>query len=218
MPEREIKIHINSWKILTLILLVLTLFNTYSIYANHTPTNISSTTTTTVSKLQISSGDTPPRGPANAKVTIIEFSDFECPYCASAEPLIQQILNSYPNDVKLYYRNFPLTQLHPDAMNAAMSAECANEQGKFWEMHDKLFANQQALGVINLKQYAKDVGLDTAQFNTCLDSNKYQSQITKDTQDGLAAGVGGTPSFFVDGIPVQSSAQFTQIITSELGK
>jgi len=235
MPEGEqksgITIHLDPWKILTLVTFVLLLINIFFTYGNNQmlvgmKETLNSLTGNTGNnnnngntRVTVSPGDTPAKGAVNAKVTIIEFSDYQCSYCGAVEPTIEQILQNYPNDVKLYYRNFPLTQLHPDAMNAAMAAECANEQGKFWEMHNKLFANQGALGVTNLKQYASDLGLDTAKFNSCLDSNKYSSQIAKDQQDGNTAGVSGTPAFFINGLPLvgaQPFSVFQQAINSEL--
>ena len=176
--------------------------------------------TTTTIKVQVSAGDTPFKGSASGKVIIIEFSDYQCPFCQSAEATISQILSNYPNDVKIYYRNFPLVQLHPNAINASMAAECSNEQGKFWEMHDKLFANQKNLDVPSLKEYAKDLGLDSAKFNNCLDSNKYKDQIVKDYNDGIAAGVQGTPDFFINGVLIEGAqpySVFDQAIKSVLG-
>src|SRR5690606_14570992 len=105
----------------------------------------------------------PSRGPADAPVTIVEFSDFECPFCGRANPTIEQVEKAYPDQVRVVFRDFPLP-MHPHARKAAEAGHCANEQGKFWELHDKMFANQRALGVDDLKGYAKEAGMDAAKF------------------------------------------------------
>lgn len=133
------------------------------------------------------------------KILIEEFSDFQCPYCSRAYTTIKKIQNDYAGKVQLKYLHFPLVQIHPNAQKAAEAAECAKDQGKFWEMHDKMFENQQALSVDNLKAYAKDLGLDANKFNTCLDSGVKKAIVDKDQQDGVARGVSGTPTFFING-------------------
>jgi len=151
-------------------------------------------------KVQVSADDDPARGPQNAPVTMIEFADFQCPYCgrfhAQTLPLI---LKEYGDRVRLVYRDFPLTSIHPYAEKAAEAGECAHEQGKFWEYHDILYLNQTALDRASLGRYAQNAGLDTAQFDSCLDSGKYESEVAGDLRDGAAAGVQGTPAFFVNG-------------------
>ena len=139
------------------------------------------------------------RGNANAKITLVEYSDFECPFCASFHPTVKQLLADYPNDIRLVYRHFPLRQLHPNAQKAAEASECAAEQGKFWEMHDKLFElnTARSLTLDAMKTAAKDMGLDTTKFNSCVDSGKYASEVEKDYKDGIAGGVTGTPGTFV---------------------
>lgn len=165
----------------------------------------------------------PTEGSASAKVTIVEFSDFQCPFCASFyNASLSQIRTNYidTGKVKLVYRHFPLS-FHPEAQKAAEAAECAEEQGKFWEMHDKLFENSSSLSVANEKQWAKDLGLDSAKFNTCLDSGKTASAVQKDAADGAAAGVSGTPTFFINGkeiVGAQPYAVFKAAINAELEK
>jgi len=168
-------------------------------------------------RVEVSVDDDPSIGPEDAPITIVEFSDFQCPFCARAKPTIKQILENYGEQVRLVYRDFPI--LGPQAQKAAEAAECADEQGKFWQYHDLLFANQQALDDSNLKQYAKDLGLDTAQFNDCLDSGKMAQEVEKDFRDGQNYGVRGTPAFFINGILVsgaQPYSVFEQIIEQEL--
>lgn len=170
------------------------------------------------SKIEVSVDDDPSIGPENAPITIVEFSDFRCPFCARAKPIIKQILENYGERVRVVYRDFPI--LGPQSQKTAEAAECADEQGKFWQYHDKLFENQQELDIKNLKQYAEDLGLDTTKFNDCLDSGKMAQEVEKDSQDGRDYGVRGTPAFFVNGILVpgaQPYSVFKQIIEQELG-
>jgi len=162
------------------------------------------------------------RGNENAAVTLIEFSDYECSYCARHEDTIAQILEAYPDDVRLIYKHFPLS-FHTNAQKAAEASECAAEQGKFWEMHDKIFeANTNGdMSVDKWKEVAKDLGLNTTQFNSCLDDGKYADQVKADQQEGLAAGVEGTPATYVNGTLISGAYpydSFKSIIDAELGK
>jgi protein-disulfide isomerase len=139
------------------------------------------------------------RGNFNAPITLVEYSDFECPYCGKIYPTFKQLLNDYPNQVRLVYKYFPLS-FHPNAQKAAEAAECASEQGKFWEYHDKLFDNQaNGFSVANFKQWADDLGLNASKFNDCLDTGKYASKVQADEADGQNRGVNGTPATFVNG-------------------
>lgn len=159
------------------------------------------------------------RGNPNAKITMIEFSDFECPFCGRHLPTLNQVLTQYGDDVRLVYRHFPLTSIHPNAQKAAEASECAGEQGKFWEMHDLLFANQTALTIPSLKSYAGQLELNQSQFDSCLDTSKYASKIAAQSAEGQAAGVTGTPGTFVNGELVRGAyplATFTQIIDAQL--
>jgi protein-disulfide isomerase len=141
----------------------------------------------------------PARGPANARVTIVEFSDFQCPFCGRLEPILVQTLAKYPTQVRLVYRNYPLTTLHPDAQRAAEAAECAKSQGKFWEMHDLMFAEQSSLSVDALRDKARRLGLDTIVFGECLDSGKSREAIAADVHAGDQLGIVGTPASFING-------------------
>ena len=163
------------------------------------------------------------KGNANAKVTIIEFSDYECPFCGKHfKETYPQIVKEYVDTgkVKLVFRDFPLS-FHASAQKAAEAAECAGEQNKYWQMHDKLFSNQQALDVDSLKIYAKDIGLNTATFNACLDDGKMVDEVAKDFADGQSYGVTGTPAFFINGRFIAGAytfADFKKIIDEELAK
>ncbi|MDD5040716.1 MAG: DsbA family protein [Patescibacteria group bacterium] len=138
-------------------------------------------------------------GTKDAPITIVQYSDFECPYCSRVLASIDQLMEDYAGQVELIYRHFPLTSLHDNAQKAAEASECAADQGKFWEMHDKMFENQDALAVDNLKTYAKDLGLNTATFNKCLDDGKYTTKVEDSITAGAALGVNGTPATFVNG-------------------
>ncbi|OGY47399.1 MAG: hypothetical protein A3J65_00935 [Candidatus Buchananbacteria bacterium RIFCSPHIGHO2_02_FULL_45_11b] len=138
------------------------------------------------------------RGHKNAEVTLIMISDFQCPYCQRHEATITQLLKDYGDKIRVVWRNLPLVSIHQYALKAAEASECAGEQGKFWEMHDKIFANQSALTVDNLKSYAKELGADEAKFNRCLDSGKYADKINKQAAEAQAAGVSGTPGTFIN--------------------
>jgi protein-disulfide isomerase len=160
----------------------------------------------------------PFRGAENAKVTIVSFSDFQCPFCSRSEPTIQQLLKDYDGKIKYVFRNFPLS-FHENAQKAAEASLCARDQGKFWEMHDKLFANQNALQVDKLKGYAVELGLNAATFNTCLDGGSKAAIVAADEQEGAGYGVQGTPSFFINGemiVGAQPVAAFKAVIDKKL--
>jgi len=163
----------------------------------------------------------PSRGPSDAKVTIVEFSDFQCPFCSRAHDTVEEVMRSYAGKVKLVYRQMPLTQLHPNAMKAAEASLCAHDQGKFWEYHDKLFANQQQLDRPSLEKYAQDLGLNMSKFKADLDSGKYKSAIEAQTKEGTTVGVTGTPAVFINGRRISGAYPFDtfkKIADEELAK
>jgi len=145
---------------------------------------------------EVSADDDPFVGPKDAKVTVIEFFDFQCPACRSLEPTVKQVREKYKDRVKFVARDLPISY-HTFAQKAAEAAECAHEQDKYWEYHDLLMNG--SLDVFTLKEYAKDLGLNTSQFDQCLDSDKYADEVQKDYQDGISYGVSGTPTFFING-------------------
>lgn len=158
-------------------------------------------------------------GPDDAKVVIVEFSDYQCPACKGAEERVKQMLTEFEGKIKFVYRDFPLTSIHPFAFRAAEASECAEDQGKFWEMHDILFQNQHALDLDSINGYAQTMGLDLEQFNECMDSRKYVGEISKDREDGRVAGVNSTPTFFINGqkyVGAPPVDQFRQIINAQL--
>jgi len=158
------------------------------------------------------------KGAKAAPVTIVEFSDFQCPFCSRAEETIAKVMKEYDGKVRLVYRDFPLP-FHPQAQKAAEAAQCAADQGKYWPMHEKLFASQQALDPSALKGYAKELGLDEAKFGKCLDSGEKAKMIEASKQAGEKVGVTGTPAFFVNGYQLtgaQPFEEFKTIIDGEL--
>lgn len=169
----------------------------------------------------------PSIGPASAPVTIVEFSDFQCPYCARAGAIAKQIQQRYPTQVYFVYRHLPLERIHPFARGAAEASACADEQGRFWDFHDKLFANQRALAAADLQRYAKELGLDSAAFEQCVKERKFQAQVDRDlaaaTEAASKSGKPGlgTPSFFVNGILLSGAKpieEFYRVIDAELAR
>ncbi|HYD47372.1 MAG TPA: thioredoxin domain-containing protein [Terriglobales bacterium] len=170
-------------------------------------------------KVEVSAGGRAARGGKNAPVQIISWSDYECPFCKRAEPTVEQVLKEYGDKVSFVHRDFPL-DFHQHAEKAAEAAHCAEAQNKFWEYHSKLFATQD-LSEPSLKTIAKDLGLDTAKFDACLASGQYKAAIQKDVEDGAAAGVAGTPAFFINGRMLsgaQPYEKFKEVIDAELAK
>jgi protein-disulfide isomerase len=143
-------------------------------------------------------GNSYAKGPKDAKVTVVEFSDFQCPFCAQAAGLLDKVTDAYPKNVKFVYKNYPLP-FHKNAMPAAKAAIAAGKQGKFWEMHDKLFENQRNLGDDFYVQAAKEIGLDVEQFKKDMESDATQQQIAQEMKEARAAAVRGTPTIFIDG-------------------
>lgn len=153
----------------------------------------------------------PVKGKSGAAVVVQEFSDFQCPACAATAPFLNDLVERYASDIELAFKHFPLTQIHANAYNAALASECANDQGKFWEYHDVLFANQSALGVSDLKQYAADLGMQAETFAACLDTRAEKSIVDADVAEANQKQVPGTPTFFVNGTMTDTSGLETAI-------
>jgi len=162
-------------------------------------------------RVAIDSRSEPSRGPETAPVTLVAFSDYQCPYCSRFEPTLRQLERKYGNRLRVVHRDFPLSQIHPNAVKAAEAAECARDQGKFWEMHDRLFANQQALSLPDLKKAASELTLDSAKFGECLDSGAKAAEWQKDLRDGEQYGVSGTPTVFVNGRLIRGASTVESI-------
>ena len=169
-------------------------------------------------RIEVSADDDPFKGPADAPVTIIEFADFQCGFCGRARDTTSALMEMYPTQVKLVFRDYPIPK-HPRAARMSEAANCASDQDKYWEFFDTLFDNPRKTTDDDMKAHAEALGLDTEAFNTCLDSNKYADEVQKDFEDGAAAGVSGTPAFFINGRMIagaQPPEAFAAIIDDEL--
>ena len=163
----------------------------------------------------------PFQGPRDAPITMVEFSDFECPFCRQSFPVFQQIKAEYGEQIRFVYRQFPLNDIHPRAQKAAEASLCAEEQGAFWVMHDALFEEPVELEMASLREKAAELGLDTARFNACLESAEYGQRVRDDIRSGFRAGVTGTPMVFINGRPLSGAQGFeayAEIIDEELAE
>ena len=161
------------------------------------------------------------RGSEKAKVTIVKFEDFQCPYCKTVQPTFSELLKRYDGKIRVVHKDLPLDAIHPQARPAAEAARCANEQGKFWDYHDKLYSNGSKLSAEELKSTAKEVGLDVEGFEKCFASGKFRGAVQKDLLEGAQLGLNGTPAFFINGRELtgaQPLEAFTAIIDEELGQ
>jgi len=152
--------------------------------------------------------DDPSLGSSTAKVTIVEFADFGCPYSKEVSYIVRAIAQQFPDQVHVIYRDFPLTDVHPGADLAAQAGECAQEQDMFWEFHDKIYADDDDLTQENMLRTASAVGLDEEEFATCLLSGRFEDEVNEDLRAGAAAGVVGTPTFFFNGVKIEGSIPF----------
>jgi len=169
----------------------------------------------------VATSDDPAIGPVGAPIEIVEFGDFECPYCERSFPIIRSLVSQYGDSVRYQFRDFPLTDIHPSAEIAARAGYCAEEQKRFWPMHDKLFQNQDRLAESDIIRYATQIGLTVDDFKTCLSSDDSLREIAEDYQDGVAAGVLGTPTWYINGIRIAGVIPedvFRQIIEDIISK
>ncbi len=169
-------------------------------------------------KIDIEEGDAPALGPKDAPIRLVEFTDYQCPFCGRARAVINQVLSEYKGKVRYVLKDFPLS-FHKDSIKAHEAALCAGDQGKYWDLNKKLWDNQQSIKVDDLKKYAKDVGLNTSKFNECLDSGKNTDKVRQNQQYGEKVGVTGTPAFFINGRMISGARpfdSFKQIIDDEL--
>ena len=172
-------------------------------------------------RVEVPTEGAPIRGAADAPVTIVEFSDFECPFCKQTHPTLKQLLDRYPGKVRLAYRDFPLDSIHPQARRAAEAARCASDQGKFWEYHDVLFTQSPQLALEDLRRYAGQVGLDVTKFDGCLAAGVNKAAVQRDLDEGNRLGITGTPAFFINGRTLtgaQPPEAFTRLIEQELAR
>ena len=171
-----------------------------------------------IPRLVVSADDDPFIGPEEAPITIIQFAEFQCPYCGKAGEAIDQVMEEYAGQVKMVYRDFPLG-FHDRAIPAAVAANCAGEQNKYWEMHQLLMADQRSLAEENFVSHAQTLSLDMTKWNTCRQDPSQEAEVKKDMEDGAALGVTGTPAFFINGIMLsgaQPFEQFKEVIDREL--
>jgi len=163
----------------------------------------------------------PSEGPKDAPVTLVEFSDFQCHYCSRMQPTLKRIKDTYGEKVRLVFRQFPLNSIHTQAQKAAEASLCADDQGRFWEMHDKLFETDTSLKLDDLRGRATSLELNLEEFNRCLDSGKYAATVQQDVLDGVKAGVTGTPALFINGLSFSGARSFediSEVIETELQK
>lgn len=228
-------IHVSSsgfdrpliYSILLVSVFVLGLVSGFLIWGGTTPAVANTVTDSTlptqvqqVSRYPVEEGGNPSIGPADAPITIIEFSDFQCPYCQKwATQVYQKLLDQYPTQVRLVYRDFPLNSIHPEAAPAANAANCAGEQDSYWEYHDKLFSYELELGKDAYIQYAQELQLDMVNFTACLESNRYAAEVTADVDYAVSLGIQSTPTFFINGlylVGAQPFETFKKLIDQEL--
>jgi protein-disulfide isomerase len=175
---------------------------------------------TSIPRFDIPLDDDPRLGPDGAEITIVEFSDFECPYCRSFHnETFKRLMETYEGRIQFVYRDFPLTSIHPDAFSAAEAANCALEQDAFWDYHDLLFSGELGLGQEAYSSYASQLGLDVGAFEQCLTEGKYTAEVQADYDYAAELGIRSTPTFFINGLPLvgaQPYEVFSQVIDKEL--
>lgn len=173
-------------------------------------------------RLNVSVDDDPALGPIDAPITIIEFSDFNCPFCRKwHQETFSTLLDTYPDQIRFIYRDFPIVGGGQIGLGAAQAANCAAEQDAYWEFHDALFSGKYELNIEGYRQYAAEIGLDPDEIQSCVESGRYAEEVQNDLRYGADLGVSGTPTFFINGIPLvgaQPMLQFTAIIDDELGR
>jgi protein-disulfide isomerase len=169
-------------------------------------------------RLKFNNEKAPTLGKSDAAVTLVEFSDFQCPYCQAAAPTLKQVAEKFGDKVQIVYRQFPIASLHPFALKAAEASLCAKEQGKFWELHDAMFSNQQKLSVSDLKQTARRLGMDGKKFDACLDTGRYVEQVQNDMKEGQRVGVTGTPAMFINGTSVDGGSVPFSVLETAIQK
>ena len=172
-------------------------------------------------RVEVETSGFPFRGPEDAPIVMVEFSDFECPFCRQTLPVLEEILEAYDGQIRFVYRQFPLTDIHPRAQKAAEASLCADEQGEFWPMHDLLFAEPIELEVASIKVKAASLGLDQEQFDNCLDSAQYAERVDQEIAEGFSLGVNGTPTIIINGRPlvgVQGYEAYVAVIEDELAR
>ncbi len=212
----------NTFLLLTQILLLSVLiYKITTIQGNQNLTQIeqqSQNPTLSSTTFDVSVDDDPGLGNINASISIIEFSDFQCPFCKLAEPTIKTLMEKYPDQLHFTYRDFPLQSIHSQAFLAAEAANCSIDQDKYWEFHDALFLIQDDLSIDNILKSANNIGLDQNKIKLCIESGKYKEEINKDIADGKSYTVSATPTFFINGYKIEGVEQLESKILELLNK
>jgi protein-disulfide isomerase len=154
------------------------------------------------------------QGPVDASVTLLEYGDYECPYCGAAYPIVKEVQDRMGDQVRFVFRNFPITTSHPHAEQAAEAAEAAGSQGRFWEMHDTLYENQRRLGDADLRSYAARLGLDLESFERDVAEHVHAPRVREDFMSGVRSGVNGTPTFYINGVRHDDSYELETLLTA----
>ncbi|GAC1446700.1 MAG: DsbA family protein [Pyrinomonadaceae bacterium] len=154
------------------------------------------------------------QGRAGAKVTLVEYGDYECPHCGRAHPIIKEVIKSAGVELRFVFRNFPLAQIHKHSQHAAEAAAAAGAQGKFWEMHDHIFKHQQTLDDAHLVQFAAELGLDATRVENELTQGIYADRVRDDFRGGIRSGVNGTPTFFINGVRYDGALDFDDLLSA----
>ena len=157
-------------------------------------------------RLKFDNAGAPFKGALSAPVTVVEFSDFQCPYCRVFAATLDEVSRKYGDNVRLVYRQFPIPSIHPNAIKAAEASLCANDQGKFWQLHDLMFADQRSLSISEIKLKASNIGIDSRRFDSCLDQGRFAGQVQSDMRAGALLGIAGTPAVFINGIEIKGGA------------
>lgn len=170
-------------------------------------------------KVTVDIGSSPSKGSTDAPITIVEFADFQCPYCATAQPIVEEVLKQYKGKVRFVFKNYPLAQIHPEAIPAAIAAECANKQDKYWQMHDSLFENHKKLGDETYIKIAQSIGLKMDDFNKCRKEQSIHNKINAEMEYGQSLGINATPAFYINGVQLMGAlpkSEFERVINNEL--
>jgi len=169
-------------------------------------------------RVELNNEGAPAMGPDDAPVTFVEFSDFQCPFCSQFHPTMKQLAQKYGSKLRVVYRQYPIPSLHPNAFKAAEASLCANEQGKFWELHDMMFQEQNQLTISDLKAKAARLSMDQKKFDSCLDSGKYTQRVQDDAKEGSKVGVSGTPALFVNGVEIDGGAVGFDVVSKAIDR
>lgn len=211
----------GAWYVMVPLVFAIGLGTGYVMWGRTTPTASAAVEIPeNVTRYDIPTEGDPAIGPEDAKITVVEFSDYQCPYCTKwYNEVFDRLLNEYPDEVRFVYRDFPLSSIHPEAVPAAIAAHCAGDQGAYWDFHRALFSQKYGLSPSAYEQYAGELGLDTAAFKECVSDGRHSDEVNADLSFGSELGITATPTFFINGIALvgaQPYEVFKQVIDLEL--